>query len=717
MMKRSLTTLLTSVLLLCAATSAFAQSGADLFQQGLRKERVDGDLKAAIAIYQRVVKENAKDHALAAKALVELGGAYEKLGNSEAKAAYERVISEYGEQSEQASLARARLAALSASANLASQAEPIVRRVWTGPGVDASGAPTPDGKLLTFVDWETGDLAVRDLATGEKRRLTNKGTWEKSNAYAFHPVPSRDGKLVAYGFIYNTQQREDLRIVGIDGGEPRVVYTNPEVDFMYPNDWSPDGSQILMYMQRKDHTSQIALVNSSDGTVRVLKSLDWRGTGKMSFSPDGKYIAYDFPAREDVEQRDIYVLASDGSSESVLVNHPANDAVAGWSPDGKYVLFASNRTGNMSLWLAPVKDGKAAGEAQVVRRDVEVSASALPMGFTRDGSFFYGADVSPQDVYLASFDSASGKVRGAPTRMVEQYVGANSRADWSHNSKFVVYASKRRPGPRYIQDVLIVRNTATDAEHVVPTPLSYPFMPRWSPDDRYLAVGGVDQKGRDGIFRVDPVSGETTMLVPANGHYVGMAGWSADGRSLIYYLQNIPDSTVAVVMQAVDGSESHDLYRVTGKAFTIQPADVSPDGRQVAFNLWEHHRYSAPQVALMIVPTSGGEARDLVRMQHSDAWSIGWSADSRSVFYSSRRITQNPDSSLSVDYTKMPLMRVSAAGGAPVETGLAMDELDDVRAHPDGQRVSFTSGRGGTEVWVMENFLPGPQKPTSTKKR
>src|SRR3970040_2301492 len=61
-----------------------AQSGADLFQQAIRKERVDGDLKAAIALYQRVLREHGTDRALSAKTLVQLGQAYEKLGNADA---------------------------------------------------------------------------------------------------------------------------------------------------------------------------------------------------------------------------------------------------------------------------------------------------------------------------------------------------------------------------------------------------------------------------------------------------------------------------------------------------------------------------------------------------------------------------------------------------------------------------------------------------------
>src|ERR1700758_1651858 len=108
-----------SLMLVLAAGAARAQSGYDLFQQALVKERAEGQLEQAIALYQRVVREYATDRPLAAKALVQLGQAYEKLGRDEAGQAYQRVLRDYAEQRDQVTAARARLAALAQSANTA----------------------------------------------------------------------------------------------------------------------------------------------------------------------------------------------------------------------------------------------------------------------------------------------------------------------------------------------------------------------------------------------------------------------------------------------------------------------------------------------------------------------------------------------------------------------------------------------------------------------
>jgi hypothetical protein len=49
--------------------------------------------------------------------------------------------------------------------------EAVTRRLWSGRDVDSLGSPSPDGKLLSHVDWSTGNLAVRELATGQSRAV------------------------------------------------------------------------------------------------------------------------------------------------------------------------------------------------------------------------------------------------------------------------------------------------------------------------------------------------------------------------------------------------------------------------------------------------------------------------------------------------------------------------------------------------------------------
>ena len=74
--------------------------------------------------------------------------------------------------------------------------------------------------------------------------------------------------------------------------------------------------------------------------MRVLRTHS--SASRMRFSPDGQWIVYDFAPEEESPERDIYLLPSDGSGGMPLVEHPVNDFVLGWAPDGKSVLFASD---------------------------------------------------------------------------------------------------------------------------------------------------------------------------------------------------------------------------------------------------------------------------------------------------------------------------------------------------------------------------------------
>src|SRR5512139_2135528 len=126
------TALLAAVLTALGGVPGLTQSGQDLFQQALVKEQADGDLRAAIGLYQRIVREFAADRTLAAKALVQMGRCHEKLGSLEAQKAYEQVLKDYADQKEAAGYARARLTAMRRPS--AEPAEPTMqaRRLLAG---------------------------------------------------------------------------------------------------------------------------------------------------------------------------------------------------------------------------------------------------------------------------------------------------------------------------------------------------------------------------------------------------------------------------------------------------------------------------------------------------------------------------------------------------------------------------------------------------------
>ena len=165
----------------------------------------------------------------------------------------------------------------------------VVRRLWESPSADYFGGPSPDGRYLTYIDFDTGNLAVHDVVTGQQRLLTQQP--RGSSGVAGYSAISPDGQQVAYGWVVREKSRRgELRLVGLDTREPRVLYQNEEVTWVHPNAWTPDGKQILALFRRKDRTLQIVLVSVADGSVRVLKSLGWNYPFNVDLSPDGRHI-------------------------------------------------------------------------------------------------------------------------------------------------------------------------------------------------------------------------------------------------------------------------------------------------------------------------------------------------------------------------------------------------------------------------------------------
>jgi Tol biopolymer transport system component/beta-lactamase regulating signal transducer with metallopeptidase domain len=564
----------------------------------------------------------------------------------------------------------------------------VARQVWAGRGVNEAGAPSPDGRYLSFVEWDTTpDLAIRDLTTGKNRRLTRNGSsYSTSSGYPWSSIFSPDGRQVAYAWLPWSEEYCDLRLIGRDGSRQRVLYRNENIGWLQPVGWSPDGKQILVLLSSKrDRTNpQMVMISVADGSVRVLKTLDRDMPMRVSLSPDGRTIAYDYPTRADASQRDIFLLATDGSRDAPLVQHPANDRAPLWAPDGRKILFLSDRTGGLSLWAVPVANGQAQGAPELVKRDM---GPMRPLGLTRGGSLFYAAQAGFVDVYTATLDPATGKLLASPQPVNPRLVGSNSFPAWSPDGRYLAYLS---PGQNSLgageeSRTVSIRSVEGGQTRELSLQLERIWRPSWSPDKRSLVAVGNDREGRFGGFQIDAQSGAVT-FIPVTGNRGGPL-WARDGKSIFYA------GPSAIKVRDLATGRERDLHRVTGGLYKLA---LSSDGRQLAFATSDKQWQG---VALHILPTAGGEPRELLRVKKDpyDIATIAWTSDGHHLLYGVKEATETE------------LWRIPAAGGEPQRLGLAMEGLRDLSVHPDGHRIAFTGGSAKSEIWVLENFLPAAQ--------
>lgn len=668
--------------------TAFSQSSKKaeiLFYRGLHLEEVKGELKEAIAVYQQLLKEFADVRPIAAKALLHIGICYEKMGGREAQKAYERIISEFSDQREIAAEARVRLSLIEQPSSKAKEDKGfVVRQVWEGFGTAPLGTPSPDGQYISDVDWETGNLIVRDLVTGEKRLLTKDSSdWSQ---YAECSTFSPDSKQIAYAWL-NEDWIYDLRIIGLDGSGPRIIYSSKEVEQILPVEWSPDGKHIWTVISQKDKIYKICEISVKDGSVRVLKSLGFHYPKKTSLSPDGHYLAYDLPQGKDSQRRDIFLLSTDSSQEIPLVEHAANDFVLGWMPDGSRILFSSDRTGTADAWAIQVVDGKPQGVPELVKKDI---GNIYPLGFTQKGSYYYGIETMWSDVYVATLDVVRGKLISEPKPISERFVGSNFGPTWSPDGKFLAYVLGRKPY------VLCIHSFENGEDRDLSLNLKYFNWPLWSPRGDAILLWGMDEMNQYGLFLVDHRTGDVTPVVKnENGKNVQQATWSPDGKAIFF--RRFDSKENQFMMRDLEtGKEKELLYDSSFRDSAVCDSAVSLEGKLLVF-------LSLPGSVLKIMPLEGGEIRELLRFEMPEyipGYSgLAWTPDGKYVLFLKESISDGHG------FPKTELWRVDIENGGTQPLGLAMVRMRNLSLNSDGRRIAFDSGQWKAEIWVMENFL------------
>ena len=710
--------LATVVLLLSlGAGTTLAQSGYDLFQKALVKERAVGDVEEALRLYQRVVKEFSGNHSLAAKAELRMGLLYDRLGRkADAQRSYQAVVNQYADQTNEARQARAKIVTVAVSprknnATARTTTGLTVRQVWTGT-LKGKGqvAISRDGRYLAYLRDPVG-LSVRDLLTGEDRHLTVPDT----DRFIFSP----DGKSIAYRCNKCASGgRDDLRTEALGGSAPRVLNVNYDGPVLFPIDWASDGKHLLAGATNQNGNRQLIFVSVADGSVRVLKTFEaWGTLLGAGLSPDGRYVVYAFTARKDSAERDIFILATDGSREVPLVAQPADDTYPVWAPDGRGVLFLSARAANTGAWFLRVVDGRAQGSPELVKRDV---GSIVPIGFSTNGSLYYKEWSDMADLYTATLDPTSGTIKGLPTTVTQRLVTQNGEG-WSPNGQYLAYSSRRASVQGEVP-IIVIRSLQTGEESELAPALRSFDLNDWSPDSGFLLVTGRDKDGRVGAYRVDARTGDVTLLArtATTGPVYDTANWLGNGKSIVFGRRGDGEAVQRqIVERDIETGHETEWYRAPA-SLSLYYLKASADGRHLAFILKDPEMKGVGARSLMIMTTAGEAPRKLdLRLKGSDEVDsiLGFTPDGRQVLFNSF----DPGH----EERGYKYWRIAVEGGAdPQEIRLNLDRpvyFEQMSFHPDGQRIAFTAvslhSSSKTAVWVMENFLPATQTRKTTASR
>lgn len=411
-----------------------------------------------------------------------------------------------------------------------------------------------------------------------------------------------------------------------------------------------------------------------------------------AFSPDGKAVAYasDRSGRFEIYRRPLAA----GGREIQLTTDGLQNVTPAWSPDGETLAYHAKSVGG--VWLIPALGG--------VPRQLTTFGSRP--SFSPDGRLIVFESGSVIDFAANSLGALPPSVLwvapldGSPPRPLTQVGrpgGGHGAASWSPDGRRVAFASYDRTASEI---------WTVDAEGRDPVKVSEGngqcYDPVWGPDGASVLFPCWSDTWNVGIFRrkISKSTGRT-LGAPEEIASFGVAGlgWvkqlaiSRDGTKLAYAGLTMASNIwrVPVDARGEPAGPETPVTRETGR--NSRPA-VSNDGKRIALSRWR----PGTNQDVWIVDADGGNPVQRTTSPSDDDYPHWFPGDDRLGFVSLRRGHRA--------YFALDLLTGREEVVADFGPG-----LDAMRVSPDGTRVAFHSNRGGTTLNVFVADLPaGPPR-------
>jgi dipeptidyl aminopeptidase/acylaminoacyl peptidase len=267
-------------------------------------------------------------------------------------------------------------------------------------------------------------------------------------------------------------------------------------------DVSPDGMQIVFASTQHKHTSDIYIKSVSSRSVSQLTNTAAHEV-MPKFSPDGKRVAF---ASNKTGDWDIYVMPTTGGNAVQITSTPANDLHPSWSPDGRSLVFCrlGEMSGKWEMWVTEVNN---TGVQHFI------GYGLFPEWCPAKGTGYSGADRilfqrsrerGDRAFGIWSIDYVDGHADRA-TEVAASPTAACINATWSPDGKWIVYATvpnanswiSSKPGAAD----LWLSSLQGHGRVNLTSSVTVDLMPSWGPNEKVYYVS--DRGGLDNIWQID----------------------------------------------------------------------------------------------------------------------------------------------------------------------------------------------------------------------
>lgn len=422
-----------------------------------------------------------------------------------------------------------------------------------------------------------------------------------------------------------------------------------------------------------------------------------------AISPDGGTIAFEY-------RGNLWKVPADGGVAAPLTVGESYNSMPVWSPDGGMIAFASDRNGNLDVYVMPAEGGRAT-------RLTYHSADETPTSFTPDGKYvLFSASIldSPTNTVFPTRARPELYKVDLEGHMPEQVLTTTALyAVYDRSMKRLIYSDQRgyemewrkHDHSSFARDVWIEDVPAGTFTRL--TAYGYDDrQPVWGPDEQsifYLS----EKSGSFNVWTMNLSDPEhPTQVTMHSGGPVRFLSAARDGKLCYAYDGELwvrPAGTTESRRLAVS-TAADDVGRVvkpTDVSSQITEFDVSPDGSEIAF---------VARGEIFVTSAEHGDTRRITNTPEQER-SVSFSPDGRSLLYASER--GHSWKIFRTDLTDENEPNFFNATGFK-ETPVVADSMEEFQPSfsPDGSQIAYLEERTTLKVLDLETgksrvVLPG----------